>query len=551
MENLGNVGHIIGDAESLIERSPKTIKEKLFGWVTDNYDKAFLIILLAGIIIRLYFFFITKGQAAWWDASDYLTQAKLLAGILDVEYIFNPRRPFFLAVLWSLLLRVGFTEISFRFTEVLFSIAAIPGMYLVGKSIFNKKVGLISAALISIFYLQLFFTYRFMTEIPTMTFFIFAMYFFWEGYVKKRNKMLLWFGVFLGLSLLTRGGTSVLLLFFPVFLFVTERFRFLKNKHLWLSFLIAFLILSLFFVFILFKNGVNPITHFLALTPETGQGQGRFGEGRILVFSVFMAYIKFMPTYFGIALLIPFLLGLGALLFRLSLNLDFLFKDKNPKLKKDFFLILWAAIPFLFHSFLVSNMEPRYLMMSFPPLFMILSNGLLQIGNWMKKYGKHLGIIVIILFLAFGVQYQLKFANNLIESKAPSYLEVKTSGEWIKANSQEGDIIFSASVPQHVYYAEREVHNYIHQGVTQEEFEEKVQELKPTFLVVSIFEPHSQWIYEYPQTHTELLTPVQAYQQGEQPLLIIYKFNYIAETETSSSKSIGDLFPDLISSGDS
>jgi len=158
---------------------------------------------------------------------------------------------------------------------------------------------------------------------------------------------------------------------------------------------------------------------------------------------------------------------------------------------------------------------------------MILSRGLLKIGDLAKRYNKHLGIIMIILILSFGSYYQLIFANNLIKSKSNSYLEVKLAGEWIKENSNPGDIVFSASEPQNTYYSERKTYRVSYESPTNiSKFEQRIVEFKPKFLVLSVFEYHDPLIYSYPQEHPDILIPVQAYQQNGQPLLVIYQFNY-------------------------
>ncbi len=67
--------------EESLEKRKEWIKTKLFGWVKDNYDKAFLIVLIVALAIRIWIFIITKDQTIWWDAGDYLATAKRWAGI--------------------------------------------------------------------------------------------------------------------------------------------------------------------------------------------------------------------------------------------------------------------------------------------------------------------------------------------------------------------------------------------------------------------------------------------------------------------------------------
>ena len=511
----------MGSSEKEIQNRTDAIKNFFLDWIKDNHNKIFLGIFLFAVIIRVYFFFKTLDQAVWWDAADYLTQAKYLAGNLNFDYTFDPHRPFFLALLWGILFRIGFGEITLRFTELLFSIAAIPAIYLVGKSLFNKKVGLISSFLLTIFWQHLFFSFRLMTEIPSLTFFIFAVYFFWEGYIKDRKKMLVWFAVFLSLSFLSRGGALVMFAVFPLFLLIKDKFKFLKNKQLWISAMIVFVFVSTFFVFIYFKEGVNPLSRFLSLTPDSDLGGGgRFTN--IMGIDGIFQYARFFPDYFGMILLVIFIISLLIVLFEVIINFDIILKKTPKNLISTLFVIIWAGVPFIYNAVFVGHMEPRYILMAFPGFFMIISIGFLKMKKWFQ--GKeNLGIFFVILILLLGAYFQLSQANQSIISKSDSYKEVKQAGEWLKENTLESSVIFTRSRPQIYYYSERKVYGILE---SKEEFETQLEEIKPNYLMISVFEGHPEWVYSYPSEHNNTFTPVKVYSQGEQPVLVIYEIKY-------------------------
>lgn len=517
------------EIETREENIKNRVKEKFYLWLKDPYNKLFLAIFIFAIIIRIYFLSISIHQPVWWDAADYLTEAKILAGRLSIDYSFTPRRTFLMPLFWTGLIKLGFGEISFRILEFLFSIAAIPITYLIGKSLFDKKIGLVFSFFFSIFWMHLFYSNRLMTEIPSLTLLLFSIYFFWDAYHNRRERSYIWFGIFLGLSFLARAGTLVMFAVFPLFLIIKERLKFLKNRYLWISTLCVFLLTASFFIFTSIKQKLNAVVYFLALTPETAQGGiGRFQN--IMGLSGIKEYASAMPHYFGLILLFIFLFGLVLFVFELFIGFDLILKNEDNKQTKYLFIFLLGIIPFIFQAIFYNHFEDRYLMNAFPSFFLILSIGLTKIEEKLKKYHKYLGIFIIFLLLGIGAYQQIIHANLIIESKKTSYLEVKQAGEWLKENSKASDIIFSASVPQHTYYAEREVYNFVHPGVNESEFEEKINELKPNFLVLSIFEPHAQWTYEYPQKHPDLLIPVKVYEKNQQPVLIVYRFNYNENT---------------------
>jgi len=154
-------------------------------------------------------------------------------------------------------------------------------------------------------------------------------------------------------------------------------------------------------------------------------------------------------------------------------------------------------------------------------------------------------VLILLLLIIPGVL----FANSLINDKKTSYLEVEQSALWLKANSNPDDVVITNSFPYFTYYAQRTsypftintfgVHyqnaNLSKYSPGEKGFDEFVQEQKPAYLMLSIFEAHDPWMYDYPQNHSDILQPVKAfYQLGtKSPAVIIYKFNYTGNNTVS------------------
>jgi len=508
--------------EDAVENRKAKIKTWFSSWIKDSHNKIFLGIFVLAIIIRIYFLINTLHQPVWWDAADYLTGAKVLGNGLDIGYVFNPRRAFLMPLLWAGLIKLGLGEVSFRILEFLFSIAAVPALYFLGSKMFNKKVGLISSFLISVFWMHIFYSNRLMTEIPTLTFLIIASYFFWQAYAFNKEKNYIWWGIFLGLAFLARAGTLVMFAVFPIFLVITQRFKIFKKKYLWLGVLCTLVLMASFFVFTSFYLHKNAIPYFLALTPETGEAGGtRFSN--IMGLPGIWEYVNAMPHYFGLILMITFYGSLVIFLLDFILGLDLIVRRKETSLDSYLFLFIFALIPFIFQSVFYNHFEDRYLMNAFPAFFLIMGLGLTKLSPILKNIHKFAPIIVIVAILGFGAYHQLTYGNPIIDGRKSSYLEVKQAGLWIKDNSLPGDIIISRSQPQMTYYAERKT---LHPPDNETEFEELIEKEKPTFFMVSVFEPHQDWMYQYPASHNSTLIPVKAYSQGNQPVAVIYRFNY-------------------------
>lgn len=124
------------------------------------------------------------------------------------------------------------------------------------------------------------------------------------------------------------------------------------------------------------------------------------------------------------------------------------------------------------------------------------------------------------------------FGFDLVESKKNSYMEVKLAGEWIKANSDPSDIVIGSGLPQLTYYSERSVYPfelaYRRDIKRQNEsgLDKFILENKPKYLVESAYENEEPWAVNYPQKHPDILVPVHVYPSLQQPVVIIYKFDY-------------------------
>lgn len=475
-----------------------------------------LIILVFAVIIRIWVFSITLNQPVWWDEGDYLTVAKKIGNNnlypnFKLSELSNPRRPLLLPIIWGIIFKFGFGEATIRLTQFIFSMFAVFLTYLVGKEMFNKKVGLIAGFLMSVFWLNLFFTGRLLLGLPATTFWLASVYFFWKGYVKKENKKYIWLaGLFFGFSVFTRAASLVMIIPLLIFILMKDKLNFLKNKNLWIAVVIFLLIFSPFLIWVGINYG-NPFKKF------TGVGEGRFSQLSLntLIQGNTKEFIKFFPTYLQIPFLIVFLIGLIYFL-DIFLGLDLLFKEEGAKLRKKIFLLMWIIVPLLFFGITTSqgSMEPRYLIYIFPAVFMILSVGLLKIYGYIKKYDKRFALVVVAIILLTGTSYQLNHASDIINFKKTSYYPIKEAALWIKEHTNMNDNIISQSAPQNMYYSERSTYGY--------DWWDRRSEIKPKYMIISAFENHPEWVYTYPEKNN--LKPVQVYMVAEnKPSLIIYE----------------------------
>lgn len=471
------------------------------------------LILVFSFGLRLYFGSLDQIPV-WYDEGSYLTYAKEIGMNIDIDPGWNPRRPFLLPVLWGGFYFFGANETVLRFTILLFSLFGVLLTFKLGKEMFDENVGLLAAAFSSFFWLDLFFTGRLLTDVPSAVLMLAGYYFFYKGYIKKLGNKFVYLGfAFLGLAVFTRA--ALLLSFVPlgVLVLLRERHKIFVNKQLWIGLLVVVLVLSPFVIW-LFSNFSHPVEAF------TGIGEGRFTVKEFHPFHDIWNFVSQFPRYLELPLLILFVVGFFWWLFDIVLGYDLLFKDHS--LQKKVFLLSWILTFLLFYSLGAAVPEDRYLLPIFAAVFIIGSVMLMKLVKVVRDNQKWLVIplIGIVLIASFGLQFVE--AKNIIIPKQGSYSQVKDAGLWLKDNSVLGDRIISQSKPQISYYSER-----LSQGFAENvsSFESQLKKFKPKFVMISVFENHPEYAYSYFQEHNDSFVPVHAITtEDNQPLVVIFEY---------------------------
>jgi hypothetical protein len=149
-------------------------------------------------------------------------------------------------------------------------------------------------------------------------------------------------------------------------------------------------------------------------------------------------------------------------------------------------------------------------------------------GRMLKS--KNITLILIVLITLSGAYMQLARGNDIIISKVSSYQPVRDAGLWIKSVSGPSDVVISESVPQTAYYSERSVYSSSSVASDKNSFSEYINSSRPRYLIVSVFENHPQWIFEFVQENQARLVPVQGYlsdpNNPQSVLLVVYEIKY-------------------------
>ena len=486
----------------------KAKKEDFF----DKYNTyIFIGIFILAFYLRLRYYNI--NTAIWYDEGSYLNLAKrwgLNLSYLNDDYYF--RRTFFLPVFFAFLYKIsGNTESLLRISELLFSLGSIVFTYLLIKEMFSRKYALLSAFVLSVSWLSLFFTSRLLTNGPDLFFMITGLYFFWKGYANNKAKYNIYLsGIFFGLGIFTRFASLIMLI--PVFIYIIlkEKMHFIKNRNLWIMLILILLILTPFFIkFFSYKGEGSGVSGFF---------KHYFYERDTLIFNYVLDISYILKGLF------IFLLVIGLSYFAsLFIAPELVFKDEE--IRKKLFILVWVLLPVIIFGLITSAVEERYLMLTLPFLAFLISHGAISITRYLKLKTTMAAMIIIAL-MVIGAYSQLTFADSLINSKKDSFIQLRYAGEWLKQNTKETDYIIAAGQPQFMYYSERNVEPFTS---NEDEFQAKIDRLKPKYMVLTSLEQSPEWTYSYPQRNQNKVRPVNGYffdQEQKQPAVIIYEFIY-------------------------
>jgi len=498
-------------------------KEKIKTWFKNPYNLLILGVLILALIIRLYFFFLTQNQPLWWDEAEYMLKGKsMFLGTPSTGWAIQ--REIVIPIIWGFFSKIFNSEFLPRLLQIVVSLVTVFFTYLLGKEIYNKKIGIIAAVIMSVNAIHLFFTVRLLTYLLAPLFFVLTFYCFWKGYVKKESKLLLYLTPFiaaLGASIYSSvafTGIAVVL-----YLLITEHFKFLKKKEIWIMGGIALVSLLPYFIYSQISYG-SPVARWASLNAS------EHGLNFLYIFG----YLNLSPHLFGwvfaIAIAIGLLYSIGYIIF----SYDLLHKEGDESLKSHLIIISWVIISLGFYTYIAMSQGVVYdafVLCAFPALAIAGAKGFELLDKF--PIDKKIITLILVVILILGCYNQISYSNALINGKIDSYSQVKQAGLWIKDNSNITDTIFSTSIPQITYYSERETYspNSVNNTIpinSSDELAAQFKEKSPKFFADSVFETRGSFIQEFVDKNQGALTVVQAYfldPQQKSPALVIYSIN--------------------------
>lgn len=501
--------------ECALEKRKEKLKKQVFSWIKKPHNLTLLAVLLFAFVIRMYYFIKVGAQPLWWDEACYGGLAKNFISHMWDKTIFIESemliRPFLFPFIWSLLLRINIPEMGIRFIlEFIPSILSVFFVYLVGKEVFGKRVGIISAFIFSVLWIHLFYTIRLLTNVPALVFLFASIYLFIKSTKQEFNFKLFSVSlILLSISTLIRYPNGIIF-FIYLFMLILNRQFFIKKLKFWYSGLIGVFPMLLFFLY----NFITQGNIFPALL-----GGKYVGAKEIIVKPFAFNLLNYIPVYLKTVFFIFFILGIVIILFELLVGYNLIFNNK--RLRNYLFILLILITVYSFFIFYMKGAEDRWLFATSLPLCCIAGFGFNLSYQFIKKYNKHIAIFALTVFLFMGAYSQIKFADNLIENKQVSYLQIRQGFEWMKDNIPEDSVILGNAIyPYAAYYSERKF------LVMPANYSNGVQDNEADYLVDHTFVPRPDYMDQYLNENKDKWIPINAFffdSGKKQPALIIYQ----------------------------
>ncbi len=321
---------------------------------------------------------------------------------------------------------LGPTELAGRLISILFSLGTIFATYLLGKELFNRRTGIVSAIFLAA--APLFFRSSLMAMMDTASafFFVLSVYAFVRFLNGKTSHIVL--GVVLGLALLTRFEPLLLFGIFLIYLAVTKNIR-KYAKQLGIAFFIALVMAAPWYLISFGRANTNTGTElswFLDIVFKRHHG-GMPG----IDLSYFAGVL--LPSLSQIVGLVA-LLGAGHILIKKNTN------------KATLVLIVWAITVYLFFSITPVRL-PRY-SINYLPAFSLLA------GNFVVAFSKKFNtdnrkmlaalVIVAIVFSAITYEKNIDYMDKQFVNSQSRLPIIEETAGYLAENSK-GERVFQLS----------------------------------------------------------------------------------------------------------
>lgn len=420
--------------------------------ITPNRLYLVLITVLASIL-RIYRL---AHQSLWLDEIFSLEGAVLGKSLSDSGLLSGFQGPlyYFLLHFWA---NLGESDFLIRLLSVFLGIGAVISIYFLGKAIFDEKVGILSAFILSISPMHIWYSQEVRMYILLILSSVVAITFFIRAF--EKNDRFSWLGyLFATTTSLYSHPSAVFLIFGEWIFFIIMRKKYLSFLKRWLTYQMLVLLAIMPWL-------VGVLTRLLTTT--AGVGLETIGRGAGGVASFPLAAVGYVPFTYSVGYsvgpsiaelheslalrqLIPYwwILLPIFIIFSLTFMNGLLFIKKYPE--KFLLLISLLLVPIIsvimLSVFKNMTFNVRYTLAAFPAFILILSLGIVGFKSKMTRF-------IICLLVVLVSAYSL---NNYYFNERYAKEDSRSAARYITMDSQLNDVILITSI--------REPFNYYYKG---------------------------------------------------------------------------------------
>lgn len=412
-------------------------------WKFNRKASALLLFLALGLSIR---FYQLGAHNFWFDeyvTHYYVQNFSSFQRIREVtfRYLFSHQVYYILLKFWRPVF--GKSEFSFRFLPMVFGVVSIPVIYKLGKLFFNSQVGLISAFLLAISPMHIWYSQE-ARGYSLATFLIMLVVYFFASALKK-NKRHLWAGFIISsiIAFYTNYSCLYLIIVLSGILFTK------KYRHMLKQYLLSYFLIGIFFML----QAPNIIEQFSRISSNFWIPRPNL-NAILITFENFNVGYNATPVIYSVTFMIcSFLYIFGIWRW---------WKERKKELS---FLILSIFIPIII-TFVISQRTSIYLdrqLLLFSPFYyLIIAAGLERINMRSIRMVMYISISLPILFCLHNYfSYRMPMPNP---HHIGAYVKkpVKPAADYIQSDLKEGDAVGFAgpSSLSVLYYIDKKALKY-------------------------------------------------------------------------------------------
>jgi len=416
---------------------------KNFWFNLEKIEKFLFIFLIFSFLIRVIFLFYHPMRG--WDETVYLNLAHDLSNNPLLYSLKNsgwndfipynntlyswpnigfraPIIPYFFSFFY-------FFDLAFLIPYIipLFATLSIYLIYILGKELFDKRVGLYSAIFFSLIPINIYTSEKIWADSFVLFFIILIFINFWKGYEKGNIKNKVLFGLFMALAVLTRyTALWVVPVFLLYFLIRDKSFKFLRDKYLWYAIGVFFLIMIPWFIygFNYYGNIFGGFIHGFKAASYWGGVQPwyYFFENSWRIFSLF-----------------------GIFSF---LSLAYIFIKKEILKKEVYLLVIWLVFVFIM-ILLMPHKEDRYIMPIIPAASIIA-------GLFINKLKRFRNIVLILISIVLIYSGLNAFRIEYVLPKDKATLCFLQNNDFLKNNIKNDSLVVTNQSTIVHYYTDKD-----------------------------------------------------------------------------------------------